>query len=230
MDADDQAGGRMTASRGDEQRSKCDGGEPCMATTTGCAAGQCHRRNMKFHPDGSITVFFPVAINAAPQSDGGEVGLLRQPKPAEGATLRTDEDVFVVTVDGVKMEVVDAARHRQLERELAEAKTLQLAWESQAKGAEAALSATTQHWVYAAAEAHRPLVLKMMKWGGHGGRDHLLHMLREIAKSGMSPTKACRWLGWIQGSLYAEAIATLDELKAINLAASRAADRTTKAT
>jgi len=43
---------------------KCDGGETCMATTTGCAPGQCSRRRMKFNSDGSVTVFFPAPPSA----------------------------------------------------------------------------------------------------------------------------------------------------------------------
>lgn len=83
-----------------------------------------------------------------------------------------------------------------------------------------------KHWVYAAAEAHRTFVLGMSKTSGDNGSLHLLKMLDQI-KAGMSPTKACRWLGWIQASLAASGDMTLDELKAINKNASTT-DRTAK--
>lgn len=77
------------------------------------------------------------------------------------------------------------------------------------------------HWVYAAAEAHRDLVMGMESIYGHTGSMHLLDMLNSIVKGDMSPTKACRWLGWIQASLNEAGVATLEELKAINKAASK---------
>ena len=82
--------------------------------------------------------------------------------------------------------------------------------------------AATTHWVFAAAEAHRELAGCVEEGPESWQRAHLLHMLDTI-KAGMSPTKACRWLGWIQAAMCFGQIATLEELKAINRAASDAA-------
>ena len=78
-----------------------------------------------------------------------------------------------------------------------------------------------KHWVFAAAEQHRPLVVRVKDQYGNGGRDHLNYMLDTIA-AGMSDTKACRWLGWIQACVCWHGLATPEELKAINKAASDA--------
>lgn len=88
----------------------------------------------------------------------------------------------------------------------------------------ARVRSTTGHWVFAAAEAHRPLVDKIsdVYCLRADGPDHCREMLDKIRDAGFSPTKACRWLGWIQGVLCAHDIASLDELKAINKAASEA--------
>ena len=77
-----------------------------------------------------------------------------------------------------------------------------------------------RHWVYSVAEAHRPLIAKMTTIYGHTGSLHLLYMLDEIASGKMSPTKACRWLGWMQAAIHRDGKATLAELKAINKNAS----------
>lgn len=76
----------------------------------------------------------------------------------------------------------------------------------------------TKHWVYAAAEKHRLLVENLTMGDKKTESQHVAWMLDQIP--GMSPTKACRWLGWIQASLYVDGLATLDELKAINRSAS----------
>ena len=80
-----------------------------------------------------------------------------------------------------------------------------------------------RHWVFAAAEAHRPL---LEKWATvrHDAlcRDHARWMLDKIRDEGFSATKACRWLGWVQAALNLDGV-PLDELKRINKAASDAA-------
>lgn len=90
-----------------------------------------------------------------------------------------------------------------------------------------ARSAIARHWVYAAAEAHRDLVLSLKDdhcTGTTMGGGHLLWMLDQIRDAGFSPTKACRWLGWVQAMLNVRGVANLERLKAINLEASRRAD------
>lgn len=77
------------------------------------------------------------------------------------------------------------------------------------------------HWVYAAAAAHRPLAVQAPKGKKPWQRRHLLFMIDAVATGRMSPTKACRWLGWIQAALCLGGCATLDQLKEINLAASK---------
>jgi len=82
-----------------------------------------------------------------------------------------------------------------------------------------------RHWVYAAAEEHRPLAARVIVTGQHNGAVHLLWMLDQIKyrNRGLeSPTKACRWLGWIQACLYVAGVASLEDLKAIN---KRSSDR-----
>lgn len=87
-------------------------------------------------------------------------------------------------------------------------------------------SANGKHWVYAAAEAHDKLLAGVEPGEHPWQRQHLDWMLGEIRFSGMSPTKACRWLGWVQACLCFAGCATLDELKSINL---RAATESRKA-
>lgn len=77
-----------------------------------------------------------------------------------------------------------------------------------------------RHWVYEAADRHRQLVLKMPASLGALGSDHIGWMIGQVAAGKMSPTKACRWLGWIQAALCAAGVLSLDEAKAINKAAS----------
>lgn len=45
---------------------------------------------------------------------------------------------------------------------------------------------------------------------------HLHWMLQELAKGEMSPTKACRWLGYVQAILVWTRIYTLQEMKEVN--------------
>lgn len=45
---------------------------------------------------------------------------------------------------------------------------------------------------------------------------HLHWMLLELQKAEMSPTKACRWLGYAQALLVTRELATLDEMKMFN--------------
>lgn len=72
-----------------------------------------------------------------------------------------------------------------------------------------------RHWVYAAAEAHRHR-LGYLEMGDRATESkHIAWMLDQIRDAGFSPTKACRWLGWVQAALYQAGI-PLEELKAIN--------------
>lgn len=91
---------------------------------------------------------------------------------------------------------------------------------------EAQLAAVSElqrrHWVFAASEQHRRAVERMHHQLGPCGSIHLLAMLNAIRDGDFSPTKACRWLGWVQGALCSEGVMSLDECKAINKAASDA--------
>lgn len=89
------------------------------------------------------------------------------------------------------------------------------------------------HWVFSAARAHREYVRKMpgvpyasSAYTDPTMRPHLLEMLDKIEEGGldggMTATKACRWLGWIQACLVVQGVMTLDEAKAINKQASEA--------
>jgi hypothetical protein len=146
--------------------------------------------------------------------------------PREGATPRTDALLHERQCAERKSDVWDVEdveaflKHaRQLERELADTQR-RFAEHRKLNAALGSLpSATAPHWVYAAAEAHYPLVVRVSDGRTHYARDHLTYMLNEICNRAMSPTKACRWLGWVQASLCFAGIATLDELKAINKAA-----------
>jgi len=94
--------------------------------------------------------------------------------------------------------------------------------------ADAARSATSEqqprHWVYAAAEAHRHR-LGYLEMGDRATESkHIEWMLDQIRDAGFSPTKACRWLGWVQAALYQAGI-PLEELKAINRIASEQFER-----
>lgn len=96
----------------------------------------------------------------------------------------------------------------------------QTAWDflrNELKVAQSARS-TTGHWVFDAAERHRPIVEGLI--GCELDRKHMIHMLDSIKKRTFSPTKACRWLGWIQGVLNEKHALTLDMAKAINKRAS----------
>lgn len=77
-----------------------------------------------------------------------------------------------------------------------------------------------RHWVFDAAEAHRPMANALTMGDRKNESKHILWMLDQIKDAGFSPTKACRWLGWIQASLYVDGVASLDALKSINKAAS----------
>lgn len=48
------------------------------------------------------------------------------------------------------------------------------------------------------------------------GPEHLHWMCRELLKREMSPTKACRWLGYLQGQLILMGLSSLDAEKARN--------------
>lgn len=50
------------------------------------------------------------------------------------------------------------------------------------------------------------------------GRPHLRWMVQQMS-AGMSENKAMRWLGYIQGYLVTASIATLDEMKRVNMKA-----------
>jgi thioesterase domain-containing protein len=83
-----------------------------------------------------------------------------------------------------------------------------------------ALAATALHWVYAAAQAHFRLIMELQDASVEPtGGAHLVWMLEQIKPEKMSPTKACRWLGWIQAVLCERGAASLEELKAVNKAA-----------
>lgn len=81
-----------------------------------------------------------------------------------------------------------------------------------------------EHWVTEAARMTRPAVLGMdagsKACGPNSTRGHLLYMLEGIEAGMMSPTKACRWLGWVQACLYCNGVLPLEDAKAINKAAS----------
>ena len=133
-------------------------------------------------------------------------------------------------------------RLRQAEAALAELdpldvyeKTIEIEkrWKQRAEQAEADLAKARedagQHWVYAAVEACAPFIERVVDGSNEVSRPHLRYMLGELRLRRMSATKACRWLGWIQAAIYADGSATLEQLKAINKAASDAAiDRALK--
>lgn len=48
------------------------------------------------------------------------------------------------------------------------------------------------------------------------GRDHLLHIIREIESGRVSGEKAHRWLGWLQCALVIGGATTLEAMKAAN--------------
>lgn len=83
-----------------------------------------------------------------------------------------------------------------------------------------------RHWVYAAAEACRPSVANVDDDGAYcyGSRKHLTEMLDKIRDGDFSPTKACRWLGWVQACLYLSGWMSLDQAKEINRAANNSPD------
>ena len=80
------------------------------------------------------------------------------------------------------------------------------------------------HWVFAAAGLMRGFASRMPMGAGHPhlDRGHVFWMLDQIRDAGMSATKACRWLGWVQAAVCASRVATLDEIKDINRIASDA--------
>lgn len=71
-----------------------------------------------------------------------------------------------------------------------------------------------RHWVYAATEACRDLVNLVPDGAEYWNREHLIDMMRKIPS--LSPTKANRWLGWIQACICFYRVATLQDLKEIN--------------
>lgn len=89
-----------------------------------------------------------------------------------------------------------------------------------------AVSATAakRHWVFAAAEACRVAVNGMdsSRSSKYECSEHLNYMLDQIRDGGFSPTKACRWLGWVQACLYCNGVMPLEEAKEINRVAARA--------
>lgn len=51
----------------------------------------------------------------------------------------------------------------------------------------------------------------------HADYDHLERMVQKMETEPMSPTKACRWLGWVQACVYNMCDnVTLDHMKEIN--------------
>jgi len=59
---------------------------------------------------------------------------------------------------------------------------------------------------------------------GDAGIVHLFDMVMAIQVGKVSGEKGHRWLGYIQGVLVARGVATLDQMKAMNLAASNNAE------
>lgn len=79
----------------------------------------------------------------------------------------------------------------------------------------AELSMPFRHWVFTAAEGLRFYIDRMEENGDVTGPRHLLWMLGKIGE-GMSATKACRWIGWIQCAIVASGVATMKEMKEHN--------------
>lgn len=97
--------------------------------------------------------------------------------------------------------------------------TVQLQWREMLSAApqpEAVKAEPVAHWSIAAAEGLRPYIDMMLPSQATTGPSHLLWMLCRM-RDGMSATKACRWLGWIQCAIVASGAATLEEMKAHNL-------------
>lgn len=91
----------------------------------------------------------------------------------------------------------------------------------------ASASEKQAHWVYDAAEKCRQAVNGMDASSGlkYETREHLTYMIDQIRDAGFSPTKACRWLGWVQACLYCNGTMPLLEAKEINREAANAANR-----
>lgn len=151
-------------------------------------------------------------------------------KHSEGPTPRTDAEWKLACDRGGPLGLAMRDWARKLERESAEHR---ISWQADvdelaaarrvADELRAAQSASGAHWVGAAAEAHRGFVVALEDPSVFpDGGAHLLWMIDQIKAGGMSDTKACRWLGFIQGVLCARGAAMLDELKEINRAASAA--------
>lgn len=49
-----------------------------------------------------------------------------------------------------------------------------------------------------------------------GEKTHLIYMCNKILSGEVTGEKAHRWIGWIQGCLYMNGVASLEEMKLVN--------------
>ena len=49
-----------------------------------------------------------------------------------------------------------------------------------------------------------------------GGKTHMIYMCSKIMVGDVEGEKAHRWIGWIQGCLYMNGAASLEEMKLVN--------------
>lgn len=74
------------------------------------------------------------------------------------------------------------------------------------------------HWIYEV--AGHPMMMQLAARAadapGSTGQKHLIMMLETVLQAAMSPTKACRWIGWVQGVLVSQGVATLEQMKDLN--------------
>lgn len=86
------------------------------------------------------------------------------------------------------------------------------------------------HWSRDAIVGLRPLIAKVPQGDESYHRQHLYSMvLKVIISSDWSPTKVCRWLGYIQAALVFSGVATLEQMKQHNLRYSEAAKAASQA-
>lgn len=140
----------------------------------------------------------PVLFRAAQHPDR----IAEQPSAEDAELVRDVEEIATsLEMDGTEESAIEGATLRQAATRLS------------------ALSGERALWVYAAAEDCRSYIEPFTGGRQFDTRQHLLEMLDKI-KAGMSPTKACRWLGWIQACLYCHGQMTLESAKHINKSAS----------